>query len=1801
MENAYRLFLIPLLFFVLLNKAQSQNTCANALPVAALPYSTPAHTAAQNKGLTTCNTVNDYTSAMACGSLVMNGEDAVFTFTPDEDTKCINIGLYGSGIGTTPNLAASAALFIFDGCPNAAGTSCIAKEINKGKSNLYLSNLKLTAGKQYYIMVDGGTVNGTNYRCYPYQLKIDKGSCSAAAGSDCASALEMSLPMVSVPGTTSMMSNDYPGGTSCIWNGNGEDVVYHLNLPVAKCLKYQVDEMSVNGVLYIFKGCPGAPGSECIRYSMCRKPECRFILEEITLAAGDYYFVFKSDDASDLNFKFTVQSLSPDDKVACETCDDKENCAPCLNAGFEKMNLDGWKGFFGTFANPKQNTGFRTAIPNDGFSRHTVTTRGHYDSLIKTLPVVPPVGGDFAVRLGNCNNNGQSEQLVYTIQVDSNNTNFIYQYAVIFEDPEHDKANQPSFSIEMKIGDKVIECAAFSEYAKPGIEGFKNGGLSPGNDGTGPEAYKPGTGPAQMWYKEWTTVNIPLLDFIGQTATITFTTKDCSQLGHFGYAYIDARCERIDVLLDTNLYCNKDTITLHAPNSFAKYKWSTGETTQDIQVSKSGKYTVTCTTVTGCVIQLSNEIKIENPPIPGFTWEFNCKDSVVTFHDTSVPRNGIKINKWAWSFGDGDSSFVQHPTHKYTVSGNYNVSLTLYTVGGCTSDTMITIPIDVFMPQGKPNAQDTIRLCEKETLRLTSDSIPLTTYEWKGPNGFSSTEMNPVKPNVTLADTGWYRLKVVVKECVERFDSTYLIVEPLKKPFITPDTIICPKDTARLYCGGGDSYLWSPGQFLSSTTSANPKAYPSVTTVFSVTMFNNICPDTTLRVKVTVLDAVVAMQMPDTLRACINGNIQLQASTNGFDVFKWTGPNGFTSTQQQPQIVGITQAKVGYYRLNCSISNNICSVGSDSTWVDMYPDPVVTITRPASICPGDSIQLTASGAATYVWSPATGVSRTNIANPYFKPTTTRLYTIDATSINGCKGKDTITVVVKPLPKPNLGPDLAFCLGDTAYIRTTQSFDSLRWSDMSNRDSLMIVNTGTYAIRVWSNGCTATDSLKASFQDPGSFSLGPDTILCTGTVYNTTINLGNVDSVRWNDNVRTLNRAITVSGTYSVKIYAGKCDYSDTIVVSFDTPAVINLGPDSVICSGGTVTYNGYHPRAVSYKWNTGDTTASITAGKSGDYILTINSIRCSFSDTVNLVVITPPSLSLGPDQAVCEGDTVDFSANTTGNGIIWNTGATVPAIRAWVTGDYSAIVTFGPCTLYDTVNLYVQPHRKFKLSADTVLCEDQSLTVTGPDGYDTYRWSSGETTKDIQPKQTGDYILTTVEALCTSYDTIHVQFDTIPDFVLPPDPTICKGSTVTIDGPANASNYHWSNGASVRSITVGDEGVYSLTIVNGTCSYVDEVEVFVITPPNLYIGPDKEVCIGTGARFGEYIPTSTYRWSTGDTTAFIDDQRKQGLYSVVVTYKQVCEMRDTAELMVTAMPEPDLGADQLVCEGTSVNLFANTFGKFTWNANSTTNTATVYQEGTYWVHVTNGSCENSDTVNIRFQPSHRVLLPPDVRLCSGEKYDIVPITDAKKPIYKWSTGVSSQHITVYNGGDYVITVVDGVCEALDTIHITVNPLPDVEPINVKICPEDSLAFSLPADYKYYFQADMRPFTTRMLYPKMEYNLVVEDSNGCKGTTHITAELDLDCERDIYVPNTFTPNGDGDNDVFRVVAYGLKLEELLIFNRWGELIFRTTDPAKGWDGNYKGEMCKTDVYEWKVTYTNNYQTRKVVLGHVNLLK
>ncbi|HEU4718381.1 MAG TPA: T9SS type B sorting domain-containing protein, partial [Bacteroidia bacterium] len=112
--------------------------------------------------------------------------------------------------------------------------------------------------------------------------------------------------------------------------------------------------------------------------------------------------------------------------------------------------------------------------------------------------------------------------------------------------------------------------------------------------------------------------------------------------------------------------------------------------------------------------------------------------------------------------------------------------------------------------------------------------------------------------------------------------------------------------------------------------------------------------------------------------------------------------------------------------------------------------------------------------------------------------------------------------------------------------------------------------------------------------------------------------------------------------------------------------------------------------------------------------------------------------------------------------------------------------------------------------------------------------------------------------------------------------------------------------------------------------------------------------------------------------------------------------------------------------------------------------------------------------------------------------------------------------------------------------------------------------------------------------------IVYNQYGCSDTAVIPIEVRPEFR--FFIPNTFTPNGDGLNDIFMPAIMGVDNYHFMIFDRWGNLIFETSDTFQGWDGRYKGNKCQEDVYVWKIDFTNVVdESNQELIGHVNLIR
>ncbi|HXB11630.1 MAG TPA: hypothetical protein VNZ45_06570, partial [Bacteroidia bacterium] len=342
----------------------------------------------------------------------------------------------------------------------------------------------------------------------------------------------------------------------------------------------------------------------------------------------------------------------------------------CANTGFEDGTLNGWNAYYGynsnagsfNFFNVTNITGGPAGPVTEAANDVLTSTSGFYswgigvnpspdyqisivsgsrsDALIPSLPVVSPYGGKYSVMLGDSTLvNYGTAILSKTFLVTPNNTDFIYQYAIVLENPNaHTYYEQPFFQVALldQNGDTITNCGKYSVVSSGGrSQGFKS-------------VFVPANGPLgndSAYYRDWTVVCVPLRNYIGQCVTIIFEAGDCSRSSHFGYAYVDASCAPLEIIPSSPSFCGQKTITLTGPPGFTIYQWSgpgiVGPTnTQSIAINTVGKYQLIAVPVTGVACDDTLTINVTDttghPTEPSFTASAACAGGVMQFTNTSV-------------------------------------------------------------------------------------------------------------------------------------------------------------------------------------------------------------------------------------------------------------------------------------------------------------------------------------------------------------------------------------------------------------------------------------------------------------------------------------------------------------------------------------------------------------------------------------------------------------------------------------------------------------------------------------------------------------------------------------------------------------------------------------------------------------------------------------------------------------------------------------------------------------------------------------------------------------------------------------------------------------------------------------------------------------------------------------------------------------------------------------------------------------------------------------------------------------
>jgi hypothetical protein len=889
------------------------------------------------------------------------------------------------------------------------------------------------------------------------------------------------------------------------------------------------------------------------------------------------------------------------------------------------------------------------------------------------------------------------------------------------------------------------------------------------------------------------------------SSSATYTVTGTTAAGCTGTATVAVTVNPLPVvtLSGSNTFCAGGSSTLTGTSGGTSQWYQNGvaipgATNNTYVATTAGVYNMIKTNVSGCSDSAATGITITVNPTPTVT-ATAAPTTICSGSSTTLTASGATTYNWMPGSLPGATVTVSPTTTTtYTVTGT-NAS-------GCSNTATVTITV---------NPIPTVTAAASSTSICTGNNVTLTgsgasTYLWN-PGAISGSPIT-----VTPASTTTYSVTGTdVNGCTGTGTITVTVgAQPTVT--VTPSgATICNGSSTTLTASGTVSYNWMPG----SLTGSSVVLSPSSTTTYTVTGTNGPGCFNTATVTVTVnpLPNVTATAAPATV--CSGSSTTLTAS--GASTYNWMPGSLIGSSVTDMPASTTTYTVTG-------TDVNGCTNTATAT-VTVNPSPVVAATAsPSAICSGSSATLTASGADTYTWMPGsfTGSSVTD------SPTATTTYTVTGTiTASGCTSTQTVTVTVNPLPVVALGNDTMMC-GGSVTLDAQNTGSTYLWSDASTAQTLVASSTGTYSVTVTDvNGCSASDAIDVTINTIPVVALGADITQCGGSV---TLDAGNPGaSYLWSDASTSRMLTVSASGTYYVTVTdsTGSCSASDTIDVTINAVPVVNLGPDVAQCTG-TVTLDAGNP-GETYLWSDNTTSQTLTAGSTGIYWVDVtNSLGCTGSDTVSVIINSNPTVTLGNDTTMC-GGTITLDAGNSGATYLWSDNSTSQTLVATTSGTYFVTATLtGGCNASDTIVVTINTVPVVNLGADTAQCGG-TVTLNAQNAGSTYLWSDNTTNQTLTATATGFYYVDVTNPQgCSASDSVMVTINTIPTVTFTVADTVCdNGGFVTLAGsPAGGTFFGVGVIGNTFDPTVPGTGntslSYSYTDVNG-CSASANQSVFV--------------------------------------------------------------------------------------------------------------------------------------------------------------------------------------------------------------------------------------------------------------------------------------------------------------------------------------------------------------------------------------
>ncbi|HMP22425.1 MAG TPA: PKD domain-containing protein, partial [Ferruginibacter sp.] len=1197
-----------------------------------------------------------------------------------------------------------------------------------------------------------------------------------------------------------------------------------------------------------------------------------------------------------------------------------------------------------------------------------------------------------------------------------------------------------------------------------------------------------------------------------------------------------------------------------------------------VTYNSAGSFTAALqvTSIFGCInsITKAKYINIESPKVlmPGLP-DSGCISFTKTFRDSVVSSD--PVSSYLWNFGDGTTSTDKNPTHTYTAAGNYTVKLVITTVSGCTDS---AVRNNAIIATGKPQVSFSANLtntCAKNEIQFTDQTTGgATKWFWDFGDKTTSAIRNPKK---IYADTGHFDVKLIVwnRGCKDSVTyQKYIYIAPPIAKFRTRYS--CTKPFERIFTDlsiGANEWHWDFGDGNTSTVRSPTHTYAAAGT-YSVSLrvvnHSTGC-DFTATQLVTVLNTQAVFEAEDTI-ICRGNTVKFNTGLSRSEIrsFNWNFGDGSSNQTLSSVSANYTYKENGMYTvrllvtdlLGCTselVKPNYISVGG--------PSAAFGIATPGS-CRNTTVLFTDSSATdenhpivSWQWNYGDGNSATLGAAPFqHSYSNSGLYTISlkVTDSNGCSDSTTLSTPFEITePKADFSvTDTVSCPGKPIHFTNQSSGKSLQY--------------------LWhfGDGGTATgENPEHSYSANGDYTV-----------------------------------KLIITDTYGCKDSVIKTQYIHIV----SPTAQFSISDSFTTCPPLLVQFTNNSTGAITTSWDFGDDSYSTAINPSHFYTypgnftarLTVTGVGGCTAIMEKTIVIQGPTgyFEYEPVNG-CKPLTVNFEAHS--NHIV---------TYIWDFNDGTIITT-----------------------ADSIV----SHTYTNPGSY---------VPKIILVNNNG------CQVPIKGKDTIFVN-NVITGFSFD-NKALCDSGFVTFNNTSvsntTIAGYAWNFGDGGTSTAVNpthrynSTGTYfpsliTTTVQGCTDTLLSTSPVKVVASPAIDMTVSANGCVPLTVTYTGIVTTPdtsalNWNWTFGNGNNSAFQNPKTQLYTTAGTYpanltvtnSSGCTTTLTQNTEAYPIPHVDAGNTVILCEGSSITLNATGADTYAWTpatglncSNCASPTTSVDYDIVYHVTGTTiNGCSATDSVQVLVKHPISINYSNPVEMCKGQSTQL-SATGANS--YEWtpSAGLSNAAIATPTAKpdvttNYRVVGTDefGCFKDTGFVLITVNPVPTVDAGKDKTINVGETVDLVPTISSDVTEVIWTPTFDgfRNIYPGItvrptentEFTVEVATNRGCRARDKITVFVICN-DGNVFIPNTFSPNGDGANDIFYPRGKGLfRVKSLKIFNRWGEMVFakndfNANDPSSGWDGTFKGKKLNEDVFVYVVDIICSNKSILTFKGNVALIQ